>query len=96
MGETELARLPMPLPDSVTVSASLQVRFTPNEMRQLKQATGRTMTDLMGEDGDDADRMQAMAWLELRRQGHDPTWDQAGDVALVFEAEAPDPTNEGS
>ena len=27
------------------------------------------------------DRLQALAWVALRRAGHDVTWDQAGDVS---------------
>ena len=94
MGATDVAKLPLPLPDYVTVQAdNVDIRFTPNEMRRLKTQTGRTMTDLMGEGADEPDRLQAMVWLELTRQGHEPTWDQAGNVALRFEVEPPDPSN---
>jgi hypothetical protein len=83
-----------PIPDAVTITGQpSDFRLTANEMRRLKDETGRTMTELMGEEADDADRMQAMVWLKLRRDGHDATWDQAGDVAVEYEPEQQDPTS---
>lgn len=97
MGAAEgLSRLPDRLPDSVTVSESAGVSFTPNQMRRLKAETGRTMEELMGEVAAEEDRLQTMAWLALVREGYSPSWDQAGDVALRFEADTPDPTKSGS
>ena len=36
---------------------------------RAKAATGRTLTELTGEQADEADAMQTMAWLHLRRSG---------------------------
>jgi len=81
------------LPTQITVDAAPgSISFTPNELRLLKAATGRTMTDLMGENGEDADKMQAVVWIELRRRGHSPSWEDAGDVAIAFEAPVSDPS----
>jgi hypothetical protein len=97
MGNPEaVSQLPKPLPDAITISGTPDVRLTANEMRQLKENTGKTMTDLMGEEADDADRLQTMVWLELRRRGHDVRWDQVGDVAIEFVVDLPDPTSGGS
>ena len=92
-----VTRLPnAPLPDEVTIdTTNLELRMTPNQMRALKAETGRTLEELVGEGADDADRMQAMAWLELRRQGFDARWSAVGDVAVVVKSEAPDPTSSG-
>src|SRR5262245_62469645 len=93
MGEPEnVSRLPEPLPDEITISDK-DLRLKPNEMRALKEITGRSLDELMGERADDADRIQALVWLELRRRGHEPSWDAAGDVAVQFEVETPDPTS---
>ena len=93
MGEPEnVTKLPEPLPAEITIT-QMDLRLKPNEMRALKEATGRTLDEVMGAEADDADRMQAIVWLELRRLGHAPTWDAAGDVAVKFEADLPDPTN---
>lgn len=82
---------PNGLPTSVRVGGT--PRLTPNELRFLKVATGRTLTDVMS---DEADAIQAMVWLKLRRMGHVVSWEQAGDVeADMSEAEAVDPTSGG-
>ena len=41
------------------------------------------------------DRIQALVWIQLRRDGHSPSWDEAGDVAPDFTPEAVDPSNGG-
>ena len=89
MAETE--RL-VTLPTSVEANPN-DLRLSPNELRALKAETGRTMQDLMGEDADDADRMQAIVWIELRRRGFDASWNDAGDVAIAFTTPEPDPTS---
>ena len=85
--------LPERLPTEVTVSQKPDVRFSPNQMRQLKAETGQTMNDLMGEGATEENRMQGLVWLELKRLGYDPSWDEAGDVVVKFEADEPDPTS---
>lgn len=94
MAESPLAHLPPPLPDTVRLT-TIQPRFSANELRMLKAQTGRTMEQIMGPEADDADRWQTMAWLELRRAGHDVSWNQAGDVQVEIVQEAPDPTSAG-
>ena len=52
------------------------------------------MTDLLGPEADDADRMQTIAWLRLRRDGNPVAWDECGDVGIEINVpDAPDPTN---
>lgn len=75
------------LPELVEVNAA-EMRLSPNELRALKATTGRTMEDLMGEDADEADRLQAMVWVELRRKGYAATWAEAGDVGIGFATSA--------
>jgi hypothetical protein len=79
------------LPREVLVGTT--PRMSPNEMRVLKAQTGRTLESIMG---DEADAAQALVWLELRRQGYSPTWDQAADVFAVYEAAADPTTAAGS
>jgi hypothetical protein len=72
-------------------------RTTAECMRALTKATGRTLTELFQESDDEADRLQAWAFVELhnryRRAGHLPEagelWERAGLVELVM---APTPT----
>jgi hypothetical protein len=90
-----VSKLPPPLPTEITIKGTPDVRLTANEMRRLKADTGKTLTDLMGEDADEADRMQTMVWLELRRQDFDVHWTDVGDVALEFVPEPPDPMSGG-
>lgn len=85
------------LPELVTITQTTGVRFTPNELRLLKADTGRGLNELMGEDADDADRMQTLAWLRLRREGRQVAWADLGDVLVEVRAEAAaDPTSAGS
>lgn len=80
------------LPDSITVTATPEMRLSPNDIRRLREQTGRTFAELSGDEADEADRMQTMTWLQLRRQGHDVRWADCGDIAVEFQVEEPDPT----
>lgn len=88
MAAPDVIPMPEPLPESIAIEAT-GIRFTPNELRALKAETGRSMTELMGPDADEADRMQTLAWLNLRRDGRAVPWDKCGDVAMEFETPAP-------
>lgn len=92
----QVVNLPRQLPSEIRVSPQM----TPNEMRQLKTITGRPLQDLLGGDAEDMDkapdRLQALAWVALRRAGHDVTWEQAGDVSAIVDEPEPDPTPTGS
>lgn len=87
-----MATTDVELPVRIRVDGTM----TPNEMRALKHATGRSLTELMGGDPEDLelapDRLQSLVWVALRRAGHDVSWEQAGDVLPDMEAPAPDPT----
>lgn len=98
MGEPKPVALPRKLPTTVRLSQGMSL--TPNEMRTLKEKTGRTLTELLGGDLDDMDeapdRIQSLIWVELRRQGFDIDWEDAGNVAPDFATEEDaDPTNAG-
>jgi hypothetical protein len=89
-----VTHLTRPLPAEITPAQNL----SPNEMRAVKDATGRSLTELLGGDPSDLDmapdRLQALIWTALRRGGWpDVTWDEAGDV--VAQTEEPDPTATG-
>ena len=81
------------LPDYVVVTEQQGRRLTPNEIRALKAETGRTLEELFGEKSDEAEKMQTLAWLALRRQGFQVRWDDCGDIAVEPRAEVPDPTS---
>ena len=82
------------LPESVVVTQNPDLRMTPNQIRALKAESGQNLSELMDANADEADRMQAIVWLALRRQGYEASWDQAADVAVEFQGDAaPDPTN---
>jgi hypothetical protein len=65
------------------------VRLSPQAMRMLTKATGRTMSQLM-ESPEDADKFQAMAFFELRRRhpnlSAEDLWDRAGTVEIELGA----------
>jgi len=91
-----VSHLPKPLPAAVTIGGTPDMRLTPNQMRALKAETGMTLEQLIGDNAEDANRLQAIVWLELRRQGYEASWDEIGDVAIEFQPEEPDPTSGGS
>ena len=83
------------VPESLKITDAGDMRLSPNDMRELKAATGRKLTELTGEQADEADAMQTMAWLHLRRSGNPVPWELLGDVAIEFEVDAtPDPTSD--
>jgi hypothetical protein len=97
VAETEpVAHLPRPLPREIVV----EQQITPNEMRELKRVTGRSLQEILGGEAEDLDRapdrLQALVWVALRRAGYDVTWDQAGDTAAIQAEPEPDPTPTGS
>jgi len=88
-----VSQLPERLPDFVEVSQNPDLRMSPNLIRALKAETGKTLDELLGESADEADRIQTIVWLQLRRQGFDVRWGEVGDVALEYVEEPADPTN---
>ena len=82
------------------------VRMSPEAMRMIKKATGRTITELTKESDDEADGFQVMTFGELYRRaleaGHMPDagalWELAGQVEIQFASEdmLADPLGDGS
>lgn len=88
-----------PEPEAVRIDVA-NIRMSPQAMRMLTVATGRTMEQLMASD-ESADKFQAMAFFELRRRhpGLDPTalWELAGDTEVEMGGtETADPFGTGS
>jgi hypothetical protein len=84
---------PRELPTEVLLSAdSIALRLTPREMRML-EAMGKSFAALLGEDAKESDRTQTIAWIKLRREGFDVTWEQVEDIVVGFKE--PDPTSGG-
>ena len=75
------------------------LRMSPQVMRMLTAATGRTMEQLMASD-ESADKFQAMAFIELHRRHRDldaaALWELAGATEVELSPEAPDPFATGS
>lgn len=76
----------------IEVGAEHPLRLSAEALRSLKKATGRNLTDLLGDDDDDVTRFQVLAFAELYRReagrGHmpdaDSLWERAGRVELDF------------
>jgi len=68
-------------------------RFTPRELRMIREQTGRTFSQAMGDENSD-DKFVIFAWLKLRRDGHDVSWEDMDDVVIsITGITEPDPTN---
>jgi len=95
---TDVADLqPVDLLAPVKLAAGgVALQTSADAMRALIKATGRTVTDLLQGD-DEADQMQAFAFLELHRRyaraGHLPDaaalWTMAGALEIDLTAAAP-------
>jgi hypothetical protein len=66
-------------------------RFTPRELRTIKEHTGQSFTQILADDTTD-DKFTVIAWLKLRRDGHDIGWDEMDDVVIEIGGTVPDPT----
>jgi hypothetical protein len=66
-------------------------RFTPRELRMIKEHLGRSFTQILTDDDSD-DKFTVMAWLKLRRDGHDLDWREMDDVVITIGG-SPDPTS---
>ena len=71
-------------------------RFTPRELRLIREQTGRTLSAILTDEESD-EKFIVFGWLKLRRDGHEITLEDMDDVVLHFvtteEAPAADPTN---
>lgn len=76
----------------LTTSEVARPRFTPRELRLIKEQLGRSFTQVMGDEESD-DRFVVFAWLKLRRDGHDVDWADMDDVLISLSGETPDPMN---
>jgi hypothetical protein len=83
--------------EPVEIDSEKPLRLSADAMRALKKATGRSMSDLLNDDDDDAARLQTMAFAELFRRearlGHlsdaAALWERAGSVELDLVVTAP-------
>lgn len=77
----------------LTTSDVAKPRFTPRELRLIKEQVGRSFTQVMSDEESD-DRFVVFAWLKLRRDGHELDWSDMDDVVITISGEpAVDPTN---
>ena len=94
MAETVTEIRPPRVPDRVVISTDYTPAFTPRELDMIKEQTGRAYTAIINDDDSD-ERMIVTAWLKLRRDGHDVSFDDMRDVVIELKSAAPDPTDEG-
>jgi hypothetical protein len=84
------------LPEEVTLHSReiANPRFTPRELKLIKQHTGASFSKLLGDEDSD-EKFVVFGWLKLRRMGYDPAWEAMEDVVLSFDMAdaAVDPTN---
>lgn len=71
-------------------------RFTPSELRTLREVFGRSFSELM-DDGASDDKFVALAWIKLRRLGVEVTVAEMDDTVIEIRAdqreESQDPTS---
>jgi hypothetical protein len=89
-----LAEPALTLPAEVVLSTAevANPRFTPRELREIKEQTGRSFTQIMSDEESD-EKFVVFAWLRLRRDGHQIEWADLDDVVISLTTGEPDPTN---
>ena len=73
------------LPAEVTLQASeAEVKFTPRELRMIREFYGRSFTQIVSDDDTD-EKFSVFAWLKLRRAGYDVhTSSHLGDALILM------------
>jgi len=89
-----VTQLPRALPDEVVLRAEelATPRFTPRELRLIQEHLGRSFSQLVTDEASD-DKLAVVAWLKLRRDGYDVSWDEMDDVVISIAAESANPTS---
>jgi len=60
-----------------------QIGFTGRELAAIREHTGKSLSALLAdEEGDD--KFIVLAWLKLRREGHDIAWEGMLDIVVDF------------
>jgi hypothetical protein len=72
--------------EPVAIDSERPLRLSADAMRALRKATGRSMSDLLNDDDDDANRIQVMAFAELHRRG--ARLGHLDDAATIWERAA--------
>jgi hypothetical protein len=85
------------LPDQVVLLRDdlAAPRFTPRELRTIKEAFGRSLGQLIVDDETD-DKFAALAWIKLRRQGVDADLADLDDVVIEIRADEVTPVDPSS
>ncbi len=79
------------LREIVIDTGDLAIRFTPRELRLIREHTGRSYSEISADETSD-DRFTVMAWLKARRDGHPVDWDDMDDIVISITNSAVDPT----
>jgi len=91
MAATDNDRVTAPL--EVAIGGQTGLKFTPSELAIVKERTGRSLMQILQDEETD-EKFTVMAWLRLRRDGHDIDYDDMGNVIIdIGPGEPPDPTS---
>jgi|SRR5215471_412566 len=105
---TDFDELPPPVDDDDATAIRITgkaLRLSPDGVRALAKATGRSMTELLTDDADEANRFQVIVFADLHRRfsrsGHMPDaatlWEMAGRADVILEPDdVPDPLDSES
>jgi hypothetical protein len=62
----------------------VQIGFTGRELAAIKQHTGHSLSELLSDEATD-DKFIVLAWLKLRRDGQNVSWEDMLDVVVDFQ-----------
>jgi hypothetical protein len=95
MAEPALTTVPLPPREVVLHMEEMRSpRFTPRELRMVKEHTGRAFSKLVADEDSD-EKLTVLAWLKLRRDGYEGSLADLDDVVITLDAGgAEDPSSE--
>ena len=91
MADTNGAVAVLPAEVTLDVVEAMTPRFTPRELRIIKEQLGRSFSEVLSDDEGD-EKYVVLAWLKLRRDGYDVTLEQMDDIVVSLSNSAVDPT----
>ena len=91
MADTNGAVTVLPAEVTLDVVEAMSPRFTPRELRAIKDQLGRSFSEVIADDDGD-EKYVVLAWLKLRRDGYDITLADMDDVVVSLSNSAVDPT----
>jgi hypothetical protein len=78
------------MPRRLSFTQDMIGELTVGELELLEDRTGRPLSRLFDDDAPRGKLLHALAYIQLRREDPDVSWDDAGDVIVELEPDEPE------